>query len=280
MTRLTLHAILGAVLVGALAACVSGAPAVKPSACVVASTPAAGIHALAALAPGGGGLEVVDHGFSPLGDGRVDVSSGALVRNTSDQIAYRAEVKLHLTDARGRDAVHPWSSRWLNQEIPVIRPGEQVAIGARLGLREDPYYNRDPAYKVTNFDVELGSATWVPPEDKALFPEFPAIFRGIGAQNSASPLKGVQFSVTSTSCRQMIARGTAVAFLDSSGHVVGGLIDGIGDQTHCGTEDYLKTTLEGGIPKGIDEQKTVVTEYCDPARPQWGTYRPSGAPVN
>ncbi|MFI1990200.1 hypothetical protein [Actinoplanes sp. NPDC020271] len=74
--------------------------------------------------------------------------------------------------------------------------------------------------------------------------------------------------------------GTAMVFRDSSGRVVGGAIDGIGDQRHCGTDDYDLTGSAGGIPEGAGEARTVVSGYCDVARPEGGVCRPSGAPAN
>jgi hypothetical protein len=281
MTRQMAQVLLGLTLVAVLGACDAGSPSTQPSACGVPAVAPAGTYAPAAQAPGGGGLEVVDHGFTQFSDS-VDaarVSLGALVRNTSSRIAYRAGIKLHITDAQGRDAVHPANARELVIEIPVVRPGEQVAVGAKVGTRDDVNLNRAPD-KVTSLGVELGSATWLPADDAALFPAFAATFRGIGRDSDDSLTLGVQYSVTSTSCRQMAARGTAVVFFDSSGAVVGGTISGIGDQTHCGTQGYVKANLDDKVPAGIDEGKTLVTEYCDLARPEGGVHRPSGAPFN
>ncbi|TWG13781.1 hypothetical protein FHX34_10469 [Actinoplanes teichomyceticus] len=202
-----------------------------------------------------------------------------MVRNTSGLIAYRTGVKLRIRDAQGRDAVHPVNARELVMEIPVVRPGERVAVGARVGTRDDVSLN-GAADKVVRFDVELGSATWLPADDAALFPTFTATFRGIG-RNSTDPVRGgIRYSVTSMSCRQMASRGTAAVFFDSSGAVVGGTIDGIGDPRRCGTDGYEKTSLETYVPKGIDEARTLLTEYCDVSRPEGGVFRPSGAPFN
>jgi hypothetical protein len=226
-------------------------------------------------------LEVVDHGFTQF-SASVDagrVSLGALVRNTSDQIAYRTGVKLRIKDAQGLDAVHPWNARELIMEIPVIRPGEQVAVGKKVGTRFDVNLDQAPD-KVTAFDVELGSATWLPADSAALFPTFTTTFRGIGRDREDILTLGVQYSVGSTSCRQLTSRGTAVVFVNSSGAVVGGSIDKIGDQGRCGTEGYTKANQDDSIPAGIDEGRTLVTEYCDLSRPEGGVYRPSGAPFN
>ncbi len=279
MTRQMTRVLLGLTLVAMLSGCDSGASEVEPSVCAVPTAPPTGTYAPAGQASGGG-LEVVDHGFTQLGEGASDVSLGALVRNTSDRIAYRAEVRLRVTDEQGGDAVHPAHVEALNQVIPVIRPGEQVAVGATVAVRDDMWPKQAATYKVASFDVEFGPVMWLPPGDAALFPTFTATFRGIGRDNSDSTLDGVRFSVVSTSCRQMFARGTSVVFLDSSGRVVGGLIDGVGDQAHCGTGEYSDTILEDDLPKGIDAGRTVVTEYCDLARSQWGVLRPSGAPFN
>ncbi|BCY05677.1 hypothetical protein L3i22_007650 [Actinoplanes sp. L3-i22] len=221
---------------------------------------------------------VVDHGFTEVG-GRFNVSLGGLVRNTSEKIAYRTEVRLRITDGQGRDAVHPSQAAWLLQEIPVIRPGEVAAIGVTLNTRTDVSPDETPD-RVTSFAVKLGSSTWLPVEDGAWFPAFPVTVERIERNGAASVDGGVRYSVASTACRQMIARGTGAVFLDKSGAVVGGLIDVAGGAIHCGKSGFTDKTVASDIPLGIDEAKTVVTEYCDVAKSQWGVYRPSGAPIN
>jgi hypothetical protein len=252
----------------------------ESSACAIPTAAPDGVYASAGQPPGGGGgLQVVSHGFTQLGAGRYNVSLGAVVRNTSDKIAYRTEVRLRITDAQGRDAVHPSHAQWLVQQVPVIRPGEQVAVGSTVGTRDDVSLN-GAADEVKSFEVALGSAVWLPAEDAASFPTFTAAFRGI-ERDSEHPESGrVQYSVTSNACRSMTPRGTAAVFFDSSGAVVGGLIDGVGDLGNCGTASYDATTVDYGIPVKIDEARTQMTEYCDLSGLANGVFRPSGAPVN
>ncbi len=277
-------AFLGLTLVLAVGACDSGEPAAKASVCPIPTSPPAGAAAPAGQAPGGGGVEVVDHGFTQLFNEKTgglstgaSVSLGALLRNTSGQVAYRTQVTLRIKDAAGRDAAHPWSVRNLILEIPVIHPGEQVAVGDRAGVRDD--IDQFHAYdKVTKFDVELGSATWMPAESAAMFPSITTTFRSLEQKNSVST---VRYTAATTACRATVFRGMAAVFLNKSGHVTGGLLGTQPELEQCGTTGH-----EGSFsdivpaPEGIDEGKTVVSEYCDVARPEGGVYRPSGAPFN
>ncbi|BCJ44416.1 hypothetical protein Aiant_50730 [Actinoplanes ianthinogenes] len=222
------------------------------------------------------GLEVTDHGFSQF-DGRSNVSLGAVVRNTSGRIAYRTEVSLRVVDAQGRDAVHPSHARWLIQQIPVIRPGEQVALGATVATRE---VVGGAADKVSSFDVAFGSVTWLPADTAASFPPFAATVHDIERSKEERLTGSVRYSVTSTACRPMTPRGTAAVFFDSSGAVVGGLLDAVHEPSQCGTAGYDARTLDSDIPLRADQAKTLVSEYCDLSRLAGGVYRPSGEPVN
>ncbi|WP_436523796.1 hypothetical protein [Actinoplanes sp. HUAS TT8] len=271
--------LLGLILVTAAGACTAGSPDPGPSVCPIPTAPPSGAFAPAERAPGGGGVEIVDHGFTQFSGlengGRV--SLGALVRNTSDQIAYRTQVTLRIKDAQGRDAVHPWNARDLILEIPVISPGQQVAVAARAGVRDD--LDQFHAYdKVTTFDVELGSATWLPAENAAMFPSVTTTFQSLERTKSEST---VRYSATTTACRATLSRGMAAVFVNASGHVVGGLFAGRGDLGQCGTAGYAGRISDIiPAPEGTDDKKTVVSEYCDVAGPEGGVYRPSGAPAN
>src|SRR4051812_433324 len=100
--QLSWAAILGLAVATTIGGCDGGSPSPLSSGCAIPSAAPSGAYAPAGRPPGGrGGLEVVDHGFTQLGDGNENVSLGALVRNSSDKVAYRAEVRLRITDAQG-----------------------------------------------------------------------------------------------------------------------------------------------------------------------------------
>jgi hypothetical protein len=237
-----------------------------------------GTEAPANQAPGGGGVQVVDQGYTQVG-GNSYVSLGALVRNTSSQIAYRTAVTPRATDAQGHTAVDPLNAGQLILEIPVIRPGQQVAVGSSAGLRTDLSLSGAPD-KVARFDVVLGSTLWLPANDATSFPSFTTTYRGID-RNDVQPATGaVHYAVTSTSRRPLVSRGTFAVFVNPAGAVVGGAFDPDTSSPRCGTAGYNGSLIAvQSIPTGIDEAKTQVSGYCDLAA-VGGELKPSGAPFN
>jgi hypothetical protein len=237
-----------------------------------------GTEAPAGQAPGGGGLQVVDHGYTDVG-GNGYVSLGAFVRNTSSRVAYRTAVTLRVSDAQGRTAVDPLNAAQLILEIPVIRPGQQVAVGSSAGLRTDLSLNGAPD-KVATFDVVLGSTLWLPARSASLFPSFTTTYRSIERSDVQPATGSVRYSVTSTSCRPLVSRGTFAVFVNAAGAVVGGAFDPDNTSPRCGTAGYDESLIAvHSIPTDIDEAKTQVSAYCDLAA-VGGELKPSGAPFN
>lgn len=255
-------------------------PSPRSSACGVPTAAPAGTDAPAGQAPGGGGLQVVDHGYTQVGSNGYAVSLGALVRNTSGRVAYRTTVTLRVLDAQGRTAIDALNARQLILEIPVIQPGQQVPVGSSAGLRTDLSLNGAPD-NVASLDVLLGSTRWLPAQDAGLFPAVTTTFRGIERDGPDSASGGVRYSVSPTSCRQLVARGTFAVFVNSAGAVVGGAFDPDYTPPHCGTTRYDGSLdVLAGIPTGIDEARTQVSSYCDIAPVGGGDLKPSGAPFN
>lgn len=247
-----------------------------PSACAVPTAAPAGTEAPAGQAPGGGGLEVVDRGFTEI-DG--EVSLGALVRNASSQIAYRTTVTLRLADSQGRDPVHETSRRQLVLEIPVVRPGEQVAVASRAGLRFD-LKPSGAAADVAAFDVVLDSTRWLAANNSTAFPAFTTTLQRTERNELEEGSGRLWYSVATTSCRSLPARGAYAVFFDPAGTVVGGAIEPSGGREMCETPAYDKILVASkSLPPGIDEARTLVSVYCDLAAPSGG-FRPSGAPFN
>jgi hypothetical protein len=230
-------------------------------------------------APGGGGIQVVDHGYTQVGGNGYSVSLGAFLRNTSSQIAYRTLVTLRVTDARGRFAADPLNAAQLVLDVPVIKPGQRVAIGSSAGLRTDLSPNGAPD-EVAAFDVVLGPTHWLPASDAALFPSFATTYRRLDRDDEQPESGSLWYSVTSTSCRPLASRGTAAVFVDPAGAIVGGAFDPADNSPRCGTAGYNAYLLTPrSIPTGIDEDRTQITSYCDLAAAS-GTLKPSDAPFN
>lgn len=87
-----------------------------------------------AVAPGGAdSVRVVETGFSPATDperGHEDVAWGAVVENTTDQVAYETELVAEVLDDSGD---------LIEEEVVVVDvllPGQRLGIGPRDGLRE------------------------------------------------------------------------------------------------------------------------------------------------
>jgi hypothetical protein len=253
-------------------------PHAQTSPCDVPSAVPTGTDSPADQAPGGGGLQVVDHGYTQVA-GNSYVSLGAFVRNTSSRIAYRTEVTLRVSDSQGRTAVDPLNAAQLVLEIPVITPGQQVAVGSSAGLRTDRTPNGAPD-KVASFDVVLGSTLWLPTADAASFPSFTTTYRRM-ERNQVQPASGsLWYSVTSTSCRPLVSRGTVAVFVNQAGAVVGGALDPDNSSPRCGTAGYDESLIAvQSIPTSIDDAKTQVSPYCDLAA-VGGDLKPSGAAIN
>lgn len=278
--RPALRAALCSVLLwGLVAACDSSPSSPEQPACAVPSAAPAGIEGPAGKAPGGGGLEVTDHGFSATGGGDY-LSLGGLVRNTSGSIAYRTSVVFRLADAQGNNPVDEGSTPQLTIVVPVIRPGEEVAVASMVGLRldVDPI---DKPIEVAEFGVILGSTRWLGTEAASAFPPFVTGPVTVDRDAPGSDQGSIRFSVTTASCRELSPRGAAAVFFDRAGAVVGGALDPGNGTRSCAPPGY-DALISGShpIPTGIDEARTRVTPYCDFTRRDVSGYPPSAAPVN
>ena len=277
------HPVAWAVVVGltvmfGAGACQSSSPP-SAKACTVPTVAPAGIQGPATAAPGGGGLEVVDHGFTQVGRHNNWVSVGALIRNTSSQIAYQTKVTLRVTDAQGNTAIDPLNAAQFILAIPVIRPGEDVPIGMSGGVLWDTNVSIDPD-TVTAFDVALGPTQWLPARDAASFPTFTTTYQRIERDTEDPEAGAVWFAVASSACRPLVSRGVVAVFFNRAGTMVGGTFDSDNTSPYCASTHYTGwlATLPA-IPQNIDEAKTQVASYCDLASPG-GELKPSGAPFN
>ncbi|WP_345626458.1 hypothetical protein [Rugosimonospora acidiphila] len=254
-------------------------PQPQATPCPVPSTVPAGTDAPADQAPGGGGLQIVDHGYTQVGGSGYSVSLGALVRNTSSRTAYRTTVALRVLDVQGRTAVDPLNAAQLVLEIPLIGPRQQVAVGSSAGVRTDVSANGAPD-KVTTFDVSLGTTRWLLAGNVASVPSITATYRSLELDAQQPESGSLRYAAASTSCRPLVSRGTAAVFVNPAGTVVGGAFDPATGSPRCGTAGYDEYLLAPrSIPRNIDEAKTQITPYCDLVA-VGGDSKPSGGPFN
>jgi len=208
----------------------------------------------APAAPGGGGIKVVEQGFSHSPSGLV--SLGAVVENTGTEVAYRVPVKFRLFDAAHRALAEVAAG-----EIPFLLPGQR--IGAGKGT-----YERDAS--VATVETVVGPNAWLPS----------------GAVGSLSPVKAtplqtrhyypdnpiyvdVHYREMSTNCRALDSRTTTAIFRDSAGRIVGG------DSGRAGTPFTFRDTHGTEI---VVERQLPVNPACSPGERETWVIPDIGAP--
>ena len=239
-------------------------------------------------APDGGGLKVIEQGFTQTGDA---VSVGAVVENTSAHPAYRTRVQIRLYDAKRMwlPEVRPGEVRRV-MEIPVVLPGQRVGIGN--DAHPAPLYGGGEAV-VKSFDVELTTTTWL--DAGALGGFAPVAAVEVRAENpnpAAREIVSAHYRENSPNCRALSARGAAVVYRDPAGRIVGGAIEPPGalivfrddrgeivggqsdppESAPCapGERDMWVIPLNP-VPESADLSRTEVHPYCDLSRPVSGT---------
>jgi hypothetical protein len=240
----------------------------KPPECVTPAQVPTGAVAPATRAPGGGGLRIVEKGFTQLTTDAHMVSLGAVLENTSGQVAYRSRIALRVVDEQDRPATPTADDRFLRMEIPVIFPGERVVAGAA------PHVN--PAEsgelsRVAGFDVDLGRTHWVAPDD-ARRSLAPISMDGQQTKRFADDSASVTYTFRSRYCEIVPLRGVAMVFRNHAGAVVGGSFEPLVSNGWCSpgtgglaSEGYA--TADRSVPEDVDLAKTEVSPYCDITRP-------------
>lgn len=256
------------VLAWATGACSSDQPgSASASACATAPSTATGQTTSAATGVGGGGIRVVESGFTQLGPNKSVASIGAVLENTSaDQVAYRTRITFRVLGDGGKSTVPAGSGELLRQEIPVILPKQKIPVGAWT-------YVESSIVAVT---VDLGDATWL--KRTAAFAEITTSYQSLSRTSSDPETGTVAYSVTSSYCQDLKPRGAGMVFRNSSGTIVGGSfeLDLGGEKCPAGVSTQ-RATADRSVPAGIDVAKTQAYSLCDfaPAPPQT-----SGGPVN
>ncbi|MDQ3577852.1 MAG: hypothetical protein M3443_09685 [Actinomycetota bacterium] len=249
--------------------------------CAIPET-VAGEQGTSSTAPNGGGIRVVEQGFSPMAaDG--SVSLGAIVENTSASAAYRTRVTFTFFDAMRRPLAESAPGGGLVIEIPIILPGGRIGVGdsAYPGKADD-----GTTATVVSFEVELGATTWVPGD--ALGADFtPVTATHLRTDRPISTVPStvdVQYRETSTNCRSLESRSAAVVYRDARGSIVGGALGVPGGlivfrddrgvtvgghqqlppspSCHQGERETWVDPPRPA-PSAVDDSRTEVYPYCD-----------------
>lgn len=231
----------------------------------------------AASAPGGGGIRVVEQGFSQEATAEGQVFLGAVVVNTSNTIAYQTTVTFHPFDAAHVEV--PTNGDRLSVLIPVIMPGQRIGAGYGTYSRSD---------RVAGAEISLSATTWLP--GNALgrtFSPDAATYLRTTRSNPRNPVGAqIRYAETSSNCAgSAVSSGTSVLYRDSTGKLVGGAF---GDPAspievrneHAGDPAGEYPSLSSpscepgkretwvvpgaGAPTTADDSRTEIYPYCDP----------------
>jgi hypothetical protein len=219
----------------------------------------AGRPAPASSAPGGGGIRVVEQGFThDPATGAVQV--GVLLENTGKSVAYQTTVRFRLFDAAHAEL--PEVGAPLAVEIPIILPGQR--IGAGTGS-----YHRDE--RVASVEIVPDSTSWLSRDATGSFSPVTARYVRAARFNPRIPSSvDIHYREKSANCRPLTSRTTAVVFRDSGGKIVGG---------GAGTPD---TPIIFRDEQGKDlggERRRPPTPSCSPGERETWIVPPTGAPT-
>jgi hypothetical protein len=273
-------ALLAAAMAGGIVQLVrdrSEPPTPAPS-CANPAPELAGEVGPATNAPGGGGLRIVDKGFTQIRASSVTVSLGAVLENTSGRVAYRTRIAFRVFDQKKRPVTASNGSRFSRIEIPVIFPSQRIVAANRAYVNEDV---SGLPLTVAGFEIDLGSTRWLPTE---------AVTRSIARvsvegqrterSNAVSTGGGVTYTIRSGYCYAVPLRGVAMVFRNSAGTILGGDFDHNTMDAQC--QPGISRGSAGAdqsMPETIDLSKTEVSPYCDISRPPLAPSE-SDAPIN
>jgi hypothetical protein len=213
-------------------------------------------------------LKVTEQGFTQIGPPPAKVSMGAVVENNGTRVAYRTVVTFRARNSRGGDAVAKSARPRLVEEIPIIRPGERVVVGAAVPVGPtDP--SGDAPARATRMSVQANASGRIEPSG------FAAVTTKLTTGRSGRSDDGstqVDFQMTSGWCGNLVSRGTAVVFRDRHGAIVGGDTVNVASAGGCdpGTTAQEVTTAEKSVPAHADLDRTQVTPLCDLNKPAPG----------
>jgi len=222
--------------------------------------------ASAKTAPDGRGIEVAEKGVSSSGL----ASMGAVLRNSSDHIAYRTMLTLKVFISVNGLPQGPIQGPPMTMEIPVMLPGQRVGVGR-------PLIRVSATNKVTSADVDLQTTTWLTNGALGGFTPTTDTYESTSRVSSSPPSDAVRYTERSANCRALSSRRTAVVFRDANGEIVGGDLippDGKGNPAGSPQQPPSSPSCSPGerstwivplqnIPQNADDKRTELYTYCD-----------------
>jgi hypothetical protein len=226
------------------------------------------------------GIQVVEQGLSRVGPfGSAKASMGVVLRNGTGKVAYRTLVTVDAVDAAGQTVIDEIHRLYRTQVIPVILPGESVAVGSAGALDE---LTQRQGNQAASISVTIRVSQWLEPGDgnTGLGKVAATVVAGSGKRDSKGQGE-VTYDVNSKNCVAMAPRGVSLVFRDGSGAVVGGSLDNPPPLDTCKpglTNGRTSSLTQSDIPDAADLDRTTVTVYCDFDHPR--TALSSGVPYN
>ncbi|HEV8558279.1 MAG TPA: hypothetical protein VGR06_18050 [Actinophytocola sp.] len=225
-------------------------------------------------APDGGSVRVLEQGFTQDADGAVNM--GALLENTSGDVAYRTLVTFRLFDPAHTELPESAGTP-LRVEIPIVLPGQRIGTGSAT-------YRS--SVRVSSFEINLDRTAWVPRDSfgQGFAPVTGTYLRTARFQPRIPASVDIHYKETSANCRGLESRTTAVVFRNSAGKIVGGNVaspdvpivfrdeqgnDLGGDWQRPPTPSCSRGEREtwivpsAGQPSTADDAHTEIYPYCD-----------------
>lgn len=203
-------------------------------------------------APGGGGIRVVEQGFT---DGvNSETSLGAILTNTSSLVAYRTSVSYRVYQGERQLA----TLGDVAQQIPILLPGQSIGIGELVAA----------GHPVTSFEVIVQDTQWVP--RTALGKNFGTVTTTVPRTERNPKLPWVaRITVTDsvTSCRDLVLGPVATVYRDRTGAIVGGSSDLPFGDFACQRGRNPLTIIGVMAPVAADDGRTETYPYCDVGTP-------------
>jgi hypothetical protein len=212
-------------------------------------------------APGGGALRVAEKGFSQPRD-KTEISMGATLENTSSQVAYRTRVIFRAYLKDGTAAIAETGKYFAMLEIPILRPGQRIAIGNNSYVDNRLIFRIGIDPTISRMDLDLLRTTWAPTAETKSYPEVSA--RLDPSQSLTGDVTALKMTTTSNACRDLSGRGTSAVFRNSAGAIVGGTVDASRLKQTCQAGTSTASVLiSGDAPATADLSRTDVSVLCD-----------------
>lgn len=237
------------------ASCGDGTPTPAPSTPRASAQPTAPVRAVEA--PGGGGLKVLESGFSMTTSSLNEtmVTYGLVLENTSpDRIAAEAEVLITLLDAKGQPVKDLLDKSTLSvRKLRVVTPRQRIGMGR--------YTYVDRGQVVARLKIEIGESWWISTINKRIASLTTSDIRT--AVDKSDHAVRIKFTVDN-GYPTVIDRIAMAVLRNSTGAIVGGTaheetVESLGKFPPGRSPGEIESV--GGPPPDLDPNRTEVYAY-------------------